>query len=190
MCFSAYSILNPDSKKQRAVLLYSMHSKRDGDSLVANRPAKYVFYPLTRSRREGGHLSLLAPSGSSTAHLELLSSSRRQKSAHALFWCFTVQAVSHCCPVKDSTCVSIFTDAVTLDQDVGRPTLESNLPLHKRYDSDQELSRAQSLLFLWNTPPLFYAKKARGNGARGTKGKAKKAKVVNKLYSLDKFVFK
>jgi hypothetical protein len=179
------------NKKQRAVLLYSMQNKRAGDNLLVNRPAKYVFYPLTRSRREGGHLSLLAPSGSSTAHLKLLSSSRRQRSVHTLLWRFTVQTVSRCCLVKDSTCVSILTGAVTLDQVVGQPTLESNLPSHKRYDLDQELSRVQSLLFLWNITPLFNAKKARGYGARGTKGKAKKAKGGrNKLYFLDKFVFK
>ena len=166
-----------------------MQNKRAGDGLLANRPVKYVFYPLTRSRREGGHLSLLAPSGSSTAHLRLLSSSRRQRSAHALLWRFTVQTVSRCCLVKDSTCVSTLTDAVTLDQVVGQPTLESSLPPHKRYDLDQELSRVQSPLFLGNIPPPFNAKKARGNGARGTKGKAKKAKGGrNKFYFLDKFV--
>jgi hypothetical protein len=86
--------------------------------------------------------------------------------------------------------VSIFTDAVTPDQDVGQPTLESHLPRHKRHDFDLELSQAQSLLLLWSKPLLFYANKARVNGARGAKGKAKKAKGGNKLYFLDKFVFK
>ena len=105
--------------------------KRVGGNLEAERPTKYVSHPLTRSRRESGHLSLSATSSLSTAHLELLSSTRRQRNVHSFLWRFTVQTVLCCCPEKDSACVSILTDAVTLNQDVGQPTLESHPSCHK-----------------------------------------------------------
>ena len=108
-----------------------VYNKRAGDNLEATRPSKYVSHPLTRSRREGGHLSLSAFSGSSTAHLVLLSSTRRQRSVHSLLWCDTVQTVLHYCPVKDSTCVYLVKEVNTPDQEVGQPTLVSCLSCNK-----------------------------------------------------------